>query len=120
MFQRERITTNRRVLEPIARGMYRTEFLFPAAGHWGYYMRFGLGQAGFSSSGVVDLTPEAGIVDTFTAVLHSGLRGAPAYVQPLGYAAFGLIAALALAGVWVILAKLGARSRRDLTARKQS
>jgi hypothetical protein len=108
MFQRERNLTkiNRRVLEPIARGMYRTELLFPSGGHWGYYMRFGPGQAGYAGSGIVDLTPEAGVVDTFTAVLHSGLRGAPPYVQPLGYAAFGALAALALAGVWAVLAWL--------------
>lgn len=96
-------TTNRRVLEPVARGMYRTEFPFPSGGHWGYYLRFGPGQAGYAGTGVVDLTPQAGIVDTFTAVLHSGLRGVPPYVQPLGYAAFGVLAALALAGVWAIL-----------------
>jgi hypothetical protein len=108
MFQRDGSVINRRVLEPIARGVYRTEFPFPSGGHWGYYMRFGPGQAGYSGAGIVDLTPEAGVVDTFTAVLHSGLRRAPPYVQTLGYSAFGILAALALAGVWAILAWLRA------------
>ncbi len=106
IFQHHGGVINRHVLEPVARGVYRTEFLFPSGGRWGYYMRFGPGQAGYASSGILDLTPEAGTVDTFTAVFRSGLARAPRYVQSLGYAAFGLIAALALAGVWAILAWL--------------
>ncbi len=105
---------NRRVLEPVARGTYRTEFPFPSGGHWGYYLRFGPGQAGYAGAGVIDITPEAGIVETFTAVLHSGLRGVPPYVQSLGYAFFGGLAVLALAGVWAILAWLSsARGSRS-------
>ena len=113
MFDR-RGTINRRVLEAVARGTYRAEFLFPSGGRWGYYVRFGPGQAGYAGAGVIDMTPEAGLVETFTAVLHSGLRGAPQYVQPLGYAAFGVLAVLALAGVWAILAWLSsARGSRS-------
>lgn len=104
MFHRDGRVINRRVLEPMARGVYGTEFPFPSGGTWGYYMRFGPGQAGYSGGGIVDLTPEAGVVDTFRAVLHSGFRGVPPYVQTLGYSAFGILAALALAGVWAILA----------------
>ena len=106
IFQRDGTVINRHVLQPIGRGVYRAEFVFPSGGSWGYYMRFGPGQAGYASGGIVDLTPEAGTVDTFGAVFRSGLRRAPRYVQPLGYAAFGLMAALALAGVWAILAWL--------------
>lgn len=106
MFQGAGSVINRRVLEPRAPGVYRAEFLFPSGGRWGYYLRFGPGQAGYVSTGIVDLTPEAAIEESFTAVFYSSLTRAPRYVQPLGYAAFGLIAALALAGIWVILARL--------------
>jgi hypothetical protein len=106
MFHADGHVINRRVLEPIARGVYRIEFPFPSGGYWGYYMRFGQGQAGFVSNGIVALAPAAGTVDSFTAQFRSGLRRAPSYVQPLGYAAFAVIAALALAGVWMTLAWL--------------
>ncbi len=106
IFQRDGTVINRHVLQPIGPGVYKAEFVFPSGGSWGYYMRFGPGQAGYASGGIVDLTLEAGTVDTFAAVFRSGLRRAPQYVQPLGYAAFGLMAALALAGVWAILAWL--------------
>jgi hypothetical protein len=81
-------------------------------GTWGYYLRFGPGQAGYASGGIVDLSPEAGAVETFTAVFRRGLSRAPQYVQTLGYAVFGLMAALALAGVWAILGWLRAGSAR--------
>lgn len=114
---------NRHVLEPVAPGVYEAEYVFPKGGTWRYYMRFGQGQAGFASVGYVGITPEAGAVDTASAVFRTGLRRAPAYVQPLGYAAFGLMAALALAGVSGVLVRLrnhplsqpmrGARSGRS-------
>lgn len=74
-------------------------------------MRFGPGQAGFVSAGVVDITPDGGKADAFTGVFHRGLGRAPGFVQPLGYAAFGLIAALALASVSWILVWLRAAAR---------
>ena len=86
--------------------MYRVEYPFPADGAWRYYMRFGPGQAGFASAGYIGITNQAGGVDQAHAVFRSGLRRAPAYVQPLGYAAFGLIAALAIAGITVVLARM--------------
>ncbi len=106
IFERDGRVINRHVLEPVVRGLYRAEFLFPRGGHWGYYMRFGSGQAGYVSSGIVDLTPEPGTVDTFTAAFRSGLGRVPQYVQPVGYAAFGLLAVLAFAGMWAVLAWL--------------
>jgi hypothetical protein len=97
---------NRQVLESVAPGVYEAQYVFPVGGTWRYYMRFGPGQAGFASAGYVHITPEAGSVDSANAVFRSGLRRAPAYVQPLGYAAFGLMALLALAGVSAILIRL--------------
>jgi hypothetical protein len=97
---------NRHVLEPIAPGAYEAEYVFPAGGIWRYYMRFGLGQAGFASAGYVRITAKTGSTDSASAVFRSGLRRAPAYAQPLGYAAFGLMAVLALAGVSTILIRL--------------
>lgn len=110
IFKRDGVT-NRHVLQPIGVGVYRAEYAFPSGGPWGYHMRFGPGQAGFVSAGVVDLTPHEGTVDTFTGVFHSGLGRAPGFVQPLGYAAFGLIAALALACVSGILVWLRPEAR---------
>lgn len=96
--------TNRHVLQPIGLGVYRAEYVFPSGGTWGYYMRFGTGQAGFVSAGVVDITADGGKADTFTGVFHGRLGRAPGFVLPLGYAAFGLIAALALASVsWILV-----------------
>ena len=97
---------NRHVLEPVAPGAYEAEYVFPAGGIWRYYMRFGLGQAGLASAGYVRITAKTGSTDSASAVFRSGLRRAPAYVQPLGYAAFGLMAVLALAGVSAILIRL--------------
>jgi len=113
---------NRHVLRPGADGVYRAAYPFPTRGVWRYYMRFGAGQAGFTSAGVASISPDAGSVDTFTAAFRSGSAGVPAAVQPLGYAAFGLIAAGALAGVSAILARLRrarceARSGRSGAAR---
>jgi len=104
--------TNRQVLEPSGMGVYQAHYLFPVGGAWGYYMRFGPGQAGFSSAGVVHITLEAGGIDSASGIFHSGLRGAPGYVQTLGYAAFGLMAALSLAGVsWTLEQRLRAAAR---------
>lgn len=103
--------TNRQVLEPAGMGVYQARYVFPVGGDWGYYMRFGPGQAGFASAGVVHITPEAEAIDSATGTFHSGLRGAPGYVQTLGYAAFGLMAALSLVGVSWILARLRSLAR---------
>ncbi len=101
---------NRHALQPVAPGVYQDEYVFPQGGLWRYYMRFGPGQAGFASADHVSITPEAGTVDTFSAVFRNDLARAPGFVQPLGYAAFGLIASLALAGVSAILVWLAHRA----------
>ena len=107
---------NRHVLEPVAPGAYEAEYVFPAGGIWRYYMRFGLGQAGFTSAGYVRITAKTGSTDSANAVFRSGLRRAPALVQPFGYAAFGLMAVLALAGVSAILIRLARCGPRAWTS----
>jgi len=109
--------TNRQVLQPTGAGVYQAKYAFPSGGRWGYHMRFGPGQAGFVSAGVVDITPDEGGIDTYTAVFHSGLGRVPVFVQPLGYAAFGLIAAMALTGVSRILVWLRTAARSEQASR---
>ncbi len=103
----ERYVKKRSVLTPAAPGVYRLEYTFPEGGIWYFYVRYGPGQAGFSASSPRDVDPRAGGEDTFTMRMRRGLStGVPAWIQPLGYAAFGLAAALALAGVAAILNRL--------------
>ena len=101
---RERYLKKRRVLTPGAAGVYRLEYTFPENGIWYFYLRYGPGQAGFYAFAPLAVDPRVGGEDTVTIRVRRGLsNGVPAWVQPLGYAAFGLVAALALAGVLVIL-----------------
>lgn len=103
----ERYLKKRRVLTPAAPGVYRLEYLFPESGTWYFYLRYGPGQAGFYAFTAAVISPRAGGEDTFTMRMRRGLStGVPAWVQPFGYAAFGLVAAFALAGVLAILHQL--------------
>jgi hypothetical protein len=97
---------NRRVLEPASPGVYREEYRFPAPGAYGFYMRFGAGQSGFVAAGAIGIGAAPGTLDEVTTRFRSGLRKAPGYVQPLGYTIFGLIAALAIAGMAAVLARI--------------
>jgi hypothetical protein len=100
----ERYLKKRLVLTPAAVGMYRLTYTFPENGVWYFYLRYGPGQAGFYAFAPLSVDPRAGGEDTLTMRMRRGLsNGVPAWIQPLGYAAFGLVAALALAGVLVIL-----------------
>jgi hypothetical protein len=100
----ERYLKKRRVLTPAAAGVYRLEYTFPESGIWYFYARYGPGQAGFYAFAPLDVEARVGGEDTVTMRMRRGLsNGVPGWVQPLGYAAFGLVAALALAGVLVIL-----------------
>jgi hypothetical protein len=94
----------RQLLSPDAPGVYRLEYRFPEGGLWYFYLRFGVGQAGFVALTRMVVAPRAGGQDTFTLPMRRGLApGIPTWVQPLGYAVFGLIATLATAGVALIL-----------------
>jgi hypothetical protein len=94
---------NRQVLDPISPGVYRSKYVFPAAGVYGFWMRFGAGQAGFVSAGAIGVINAPGAVDDVITRFRSGLRRVPAYVQPLGYTIFGLIAVLTLTGMGTVL-----------------
>jgi hypothetical protein len=103
----ERYVKKRRVLTPAAPGVYRLEYTFQESGLWYFYVRYGPGQAGFYLFTPTNVEPRAGGEDTFTRRMRRGLSaGVPAWIQPLGYAAFGLVAGLALAGVAAILNRL--------------
>lgn len=93
----------RGVLQPVAPGVYEFEYIFPEGGVWFLYVRFGPGQAGLVSTPYVHVLLQAGTEDTFGGVFRRGLANVPGYVLPLGYAAFGVIGALALGGVTAIL-----------------
>jgi len=103
----ERYLKKRRVLTPAGPGVYRLEYTFPEGGTWYFYVRYGPGQAGFSAFAPRGVEPRADGEDTFTMRMRRGLStGVPAWIQPLGYAAFALVAVLALAGVAAILNRL--------------
>ena len=102
---------NRQVLEPVAPGVYRGAYLFPVSGTWWYYARFGPGQFGSVAGGFIPVAGVPGTIDRAAAAFH-GERRAPEYVQPLGYAAFALMGASALAGVTAVLARLRRLSQR--------
>lgn len=96
----------RRVLGPAGPGVYHAEYVFPVDGVWRYYVRFGPGQAGFAGGGFISVANDAGRTDRARALMRSGLRRAPPYVQTLGYAAFGAVAALVITAVTILLARL--------------
>jgi hypothetical protein len=95
---------HRRVLRPLEPGVYGLEYTFPRGGVWGFYVRFGPGQAGFVGFGRLPITGEA---QQLRLELTDGFaREVPPYVQPLGYALFGLLATLALAGTTLLLRRV--------------
>jgi hypothetical protein len=99
-----RYVKKRRVLTPAAAGVYRLDYAFPENGIWYFYLRYGPGQAGFYAFAPLAVDPRVGGEDTVTMRMRRGLsHGVPAWVQPLGYAVFGLVAGLALGAVLVIL-----------------
>lgn len=95
---------HRRVLRPLEPGVYRLEYAFPRGGVWGVYVRFGPGQAGFVGSGRLLLT--GGLQQLHIDLTDGFAREAPAYVQPLGYAVFGVLAVLAFTGTTLLLRRL--------------
>lgn len=97
----------RQVLQPSAPGVYRLRYAFPAGGDWNVYLRYGAGQAGLVAWTEVLVSPSPGRGETASARFEDGYaREVPAYVQPLGYAAFGLLMILALLGVIHLLNRI--------------
>ncbi len=97
----------RRVLRQTEPGTYRLIYAFPEQGVWNVYLRFGAGQAGSVAWGKL-LVPVAGErVGSVSMRFRSGFaRAVPRYVQPLGYAVFGVLASLAVAGVAYLLRRI--------------
>ena len=97
----------RRVLQQAEPGTYRLAYAFPEQGMWDVYMRYGAGQAG--SVVWTNLTvPAAGErAEAMSVRFQDGFaRVVPNYVQPLGYAAFGVLVALAGLGVAYLLRRI--------------
>lgn len=99
-------TINRQVLEPASPGLYRGRYVFSVSGTWWYYLRFGPGQWGSVATGYLLIAGQPGTVDHGFATFRSERRRAPEWVQPLGYAAFGLIGAIALACITAVLVRI--------------
>ncbi|HKX17803.1 MAG TPA: hypothetical protein VJT33_07340, partial [bacterium] len=107
---------NRQVLEPVAPGVYRGAYLFPVSGTWWYYARFGPGQWGSVAGGFILVAGVPGTIDRAAVGFRSERRRAPEYVRPLGYAAFALMGAIALASVTGVLVRMR-RLSQDANAR---
>lgn len=97
-------THYRQVLQPLGQDQYRLEYRFPQGGSWNFYLRYGPGQAGYVGSINEVIQPGSGNTQEIDLKLFNGYSGnVPAYVQPLGFAAFGLLALAALLSVvWLL------------------
>ena len=98
-------------VNPSQPGVYR--FDVPTQGGvWNYYMRVGPGQAGFIGRGRIFAPDTVGNTLESRGLLQNQFEDTvPAYVQPVGYALWAVVAALALWLVAVILGRLGRRTR---------
>lgn len=97
----------RQVLQPSAPGVYRLRYSFPAEGDWNVYLRYGAGQAGLVAWTEVSVPPSPGRVETVSVRFEDGYaREVPGYVQPLGYAIYGLLTILAFLGVIYLLNRI--------------
>ena len=99
----------RRVLQQAEPGTYRLAYAFPEPGRWDAYLRYGAGQAGSVASTDLNLIgpPAAARTEAVSVRFQDGFSHAvPRYVQPLGYAAFGVLAALAVVGVAYLLRRI--------------
>ena len=96
--------TVRRVAPAVESGRYRLEVELPEDGPWGFSLRYGSGldlYYGFVEQRI-DSTADWQVRQLVT--FRGGLEpGVPGYVQPLGFALFGLIAILTLVLIAVIL-----------------
>ena len=96
-------------IDPSEPGVYR--FSLPASGgDWRYYARVGPGQAGYVGNGELLMPQSDGTVSTGWSLYNSFEDSVPDYVQPVGYAVFFAIAALALGGTAFVLRQLARRN----------
>lgn len=97
----------RRVLQQAEPGTYRLSYAFPEQGKWGVYLRYGAGQAGsLAWTNVSVPTAGEGAAAVSVRFQNGFARTVPWYIQPLGYAAFGVLAALAILGVAYLLRRI--------------
>lgn len=91
------------IVPPIEPGLYRVERALPA-GSWNLTLRYGVGLDLYYTWMRVDLDPVDGIALRRGALFEGDLgENVPALVQPLGFAVFGLVAAVALGLVVAVL-----------------
>jgi hypothetical protein len=101
----------RKEIRPDAEGRYRLEARLPPGDETGIYLRYGPGQSGYAGSSWITL-PASGGTSVSDVSLANGFSGSvPAYVQPLGFLAFALVAVLTLAGLGSLLQVI--RAARD-------
>lgn len=97
----------RRVLQQAEPGTYRLSYAFPEQGVWDVYLRYGAGQAGSVAWTNLSVPAAGERAEAVSVRLQDGFaRAVPHYVQPLGYAAFGVLAALAVLGVAYLLRRI--------------
>ena len=97
----------RRVLQQAEPGTYRLFYAFPAPGTWDVYLRYGAGQAGSVAWTNLSVPAAGERAEAVSVRFQDGFaRAVPNYVQPLGYAAFGVLAALAVLGVAYLLRRI--------------
>ena len=106
----------RRGIRPDDDGGYRLDVNVPEAGEWGVYLRYGVAQAGYAGYGRL-IVPAVGGRAATTLALSSGFpAGVPAYVQPLGFTVFAVIAVLVTLGLRVLLQLIRRRQAGQPTA----
>lgn len=106
-------THYRQVLLPLGPGRYALSYTFPNEGRWNIYLRYGPGQAGYVGSEHVEIRSGSGLAQELDIKLYSGYNGnVPAYVQPLGFVVFGLLATTALLSVVWLLRWIGRQTVR--------
>ncbi len=97
----------RRVLRQTEPGTYRLLYAFPERGVWNVYLRFGAGQAGSVAWANLPVSVDGERAGDVSVRFRNGFaRAVPRYVQPLGYAVFGVLASLAVVGVAYLLHRI--------------
>lgn len=81
---------------------------------WDVYLRYGVGQAGSVAWINMSVPAARARAEAVSVRLQDGFaRTVPSYVQPLGYAAFGVLAALTVLGVANLLRRIQRASEQS-------